>query len=606
MDKAKLALSGDLGSSSPTVTWSKTGVANDTATLAPATGTFWPAGTKTLIVDGLSAIGLALARQTLSYAVSTTPEITGNPTIASGTVITAHETLKIYFTDSIDTTSVLLSGTIAASMPTPTWTTTTKVDDTMTLNGTNVVTWTAGTAQTLTVNGKSKDGYPIAALNLSYPVFNGVCVREFGNDSGKGTCLSPFGTLQKGIDTAYSWYGVAQVRVAGGTYTNIAVPGFVVELKNGISLLGGYSYNGTDIANNWKNRDTIACETTIADTSVGPAAVEQTPNAAVHIPSTITSPDTASIDGFTIISGKGGGTAAETGANAGIFCEGFATIQNNIIHGQSDPAYAGKFAIGITVKSSSPLISRNNIDAGRNAMSTSNSASYGIYSYSSSPVIDGNTIVGGQGGKNTVGIYIFGSGSVTTIVRNNAVQGGSSTVSSYGIWNYSQDTKIYNNTIDGGSGQNGFGLNIKSGHPEIKNNILFFITSPSTTGYCVYEAATTDIANPSALDNNDFGPAISGCYYDFTYGQIINMTTSITTNESGSPNTLAHWNNIGGDPVIAGGTPTDFHLTSSSPQETRTGGIDGAVAGWGFYVDRTGKTRTGDGSTGWSMGAYEY
>jgi len=57
------------------VTWSKTGVANDTATLAPATGTFWPAGTKTLIVDGLSAIGLALARQTLSYAVSTTPKL---------------------------------------------------------------------------------------------------------------------------------------------------------------------------------------------------------------------------------------------------------------------------------------------------------------------------------------------------------------------------------------------------------------------------------------------------------------------------------------------------------------------------------------------------
>jgi hypothetical protein len=35
-------------------------------------------------------------------------------------------------------------------------------------------------------------------------------------------------------------------------------------------------------------------------------------------------------------------------------------------------------------------------------------------------------------------------------------------------------------------------------------------------------------------------------------------------------------------------------------------GIDGAgAASWGFTTDRDGKTRTGNGTTGWTLGCYE-
>jgi len=37
-----------------------------------------------------------------------------------------------------------------------------------------------------------------------------------------------------------------------------------------------------------------------------------------------------------------------------------------------------------------------------------------------------------------------------------------------------------------------------------------------------------------------------------------------------------------------------------------TAGIDGSADGWGFSTDKTGSTRTGDGTTGWSIGPYEY
>jgi len=49
----------------------------------------------------------------------------------------------------------------------------------------------------------------------------------------------------------------------------------------------------------------------------------------------------------------------------------------------------------------------------------------------------------------------------------------------------------------------------------------------------------------------------------------------------------------------------DWHLSASSPESIRTGGLNGSTDAWTFTEDRDGSTRTGDGSIGWSMGAYE-
>ena len=49
----------------------------------------------------------------------------------------------------------------------------------------------------------------------------------------------------------------------------------------------------------------------------------------------------------------------------------------------------------------------------------------------------------------------------------------------------------------------------------------------------------------------------------------------------------------------------DMHLTGASPTDVKSGGIDGAANSWGFTTDKDGNPRTGNGTTGWSMGAYE-
>jgi hypothetical protein len=73
----------------------------------------------------------------------------------------------------------------------------------------------------------------------------------------------------------------------------------------------------------------------------------------------------------------------------------------------------------------------------------------------------------------------------------------------------------------------------------------------------------------------------------------------------GSEN-FSNWNKIATNPYL--NSTTDFHLTPSTDSSVTGGGIDGSVSGdnWGFDYDKDETTRTGNGSTGWSIGAYEY
>jgi hypothetical protein len=604
MQTSTVVLTGDLTTTN--IAWSKTTLDHDTVALSRPTAAFWPSGTgKTLIVDGTSAAGTVLQTTTITYNVSALPSITAGLQPA-GTAITAHETLVITFTDSMDPSSVALTGDLTGG--TPAWDRVTFANDRLTLTA-PAGFWPAGAAVTLKVNGNNADGYPMTELSVSKEVFKGMCVSiATGNDtSNTGTTALPYKSIQKGIDIASSTYGTAQVRVAGGNYTVSSGTGYVADLASGISLLGGYLCDG--VTTNWANRSPSVNVTTMEDARVGGTSrtMENDPYAAVHIPATVTSLAPSLIDGFTIISAKGGGGTAETGAYAGLYCEGAATIQNNTIHGRSAVLEGGKFAIGITVKNSSPLITRNVIDAGPNkgTSSAGNTISYGIYSFTASPIIENNWIVGGTQGFKTFGIFIAVPVTPATIIRNNVIQGGTQSLTSIGIINYNQDTIIYNNTIDGGYGQNGYCIQIQSGHPYIKNNILFYYPNPPQFGgFIISEEAASPTADPTAVDNNAFGPPKDAYYRDNNSTNILNMTPA-TVSTTAATQTLAFWNNVAAIPVFVN-APTDFHLQASSDTALKTGGIDGAAAGWGFTTDMAGITRTGNGSTGWSMGAYEY
>ena len=70
--------------------------------------------------------------------------------------------------------------------------------------------------------------------------------------------------------------------------------------------------------------------------------------------------------------------------------------------------------------------------------------------------------------------------------------------------------------------------------------------------------------------------------------------------------------NISVDPAFLDKAGGDWHLTASSPLSVSEGGLDlSADAGFpedsgGNKIDKDAVVRTGDGTDGWSIGAYEY
>ena len=107
----------------------------------------------------------------------------------------------------------------------------------------------------------------------------------------------------------------------------------------------------------------------------------------------------------------------------------------------------------------------------------------------------------------------------------------------------------------------------------------------------------------NSLKNNNFFQ-LDALYYGNSGAD--NYTDAITLNGS-----IANADaNISEDIVNSSNTyfvdeTSDWHLVPGSGSSVLAGGIDGATAAWSFTDDINAVTRTGNGSTGWSMGAYE-
>jgi hypothetical protein len=436
-----------------------------------------------------------------------------------------------------------------------------------------------------------------------------------GSDSNPGTMAEPMKSIDAAIDYLKQNSVTGRVNVAVGTYNYEYSAGDFIQVVEGISLYGGFSLD-------FSNRDVDLHETIIADNSSS-GGIFTDPNRPVDVPTGVTS--TTTVDGFTIKGGGGGYTSA-------LFCTSSSpTISNNKIYGGN----ADTESIGIFNLDAETLII-NNREIHGGTVPGSGWVCMAVYNYSgANPTIENNYIFGGTGPR-TAGI-VSQSGTAPTI-NANTIHGGDGTIqgdgiqdngSSAKIWNnvisggsngglssgiacfYACNAEIYNNTINGGGATTPHGLYLSDGGgsatptPSIRNNIIF----TSGGGYCIYETHT-DTENPQEIERNSFwdnGGSII-LYRRIAGGPATDYDSAIAINglswASNNTDLIPLFQDFDGiDNNLDTMIDNDWHLAAGTPSSILTGGMDLVLI---FKYDRDGKLRTGTGSTGWSMGAYEY
>ncbi|MCP4138638.1 MAG: DUF1565 domain-containing protein [bacterium] len=211
-----------------------------------------------------------------------------------------------------------------------------------------------GPGKTLILDCADTYGNKVETIVLVYHIVWDVLYvsNSGGDDSNDGSKESPKATIQEAVDSASS--GMA-VLVSEGYYENVN-SNYVVELKDGVSIYGGYEFG------NWEKRNPALYFSTIQ--------VNNNASASGFWGKSGISSDTV-IDGFTI---RGDiGTAIANSASSS------PVIQNNMILSRgSNPAIGSS-------GSSSPMIYNNILFAESDA----------ILNSGGSPVIRNNTVYSG-------------------------------------------------------------------------------------------------------------------------------------------------------------------------------------------------------------------
>ena len=474
-----------------------------------------------------------------------------------------------------------------------------------------------------------------------------------GNDENRGVKSEPVQTIQKGIDTAYSYItdsltDAVDVYVAEGTYEIDASAGGSIMMKPDVSLYGGYS-------GDFAERDPDTFETTIIDLSTEGGEW----NSAVVAENGVTLETV--IDGFILQAGQGidslalqitrasltvtnnrisAGSATNYGIAVEVYDNASATIVGNKITGGSslfrnwgiflavdvsaeidgNDIVGGTAGISIgMLDTNSILIKTNRIDGGQakttqginvgqNSMVTisDNTIFGGIAVNNSNGIMNLSTLVfiernivnaGSTENGETFGIHCL-SGSRTTI-RNNVIFGGSVSASGQanGILFGDSDGAVINNTIAGGTSEWSPAIHLIEGSdPTIRNNILFSVATIS--GVCIFEndnnnGSAQEIINNTLWDysgNTTLYESYNTNQYDTMAA--VNGLSHASGNWEANPLSDLFKDIDGPDDDIATMEDNDWRLKDGSPVEVRQGGLDGEVRAWGFSDDFTGAART--------------
>ena len=393
-----------------------------------------------------------------------------------------------------------------------------------------------------------------------------IYVSTTGNDTtGNGSSSTPYLTIAKAVTIvqAASTKGQYPIYVAGGTY-NITSQIDYSSSNTGkaLALYGGFS-------SDFSTRNPATHETILRDVRTG---TNMTMYFALNGAGII---DEIVVDGFTFQSGQSQGSPVATNYTP-IYTLGelFLTITNNKF--DVDYTYSG----GVHGVNLSPM--------------TSNLNQY--YTMANNKFILKNS-----------------SGTATTISALETPNYYTDTNLTFNLHN----NLVYMPTLPSSSARIlSFYLSTAGNSYNIKNNTILYAGSGTSASFVSFYfqngIAQIHFDNNLIYSTNGVGVGLkmSGSFASFKNNDIYNFTQ--LSNNGSAQTTAANLNaltnasgNISADPAFVD-TTSNWNLTGSAAASVRTGGLDGSPKGWSFSTDLTGTARSGDGSTGWSMGAYEY
>jgi hypothetical protein len=387
--------------------------------------------------------------------------------------------------------------------------------------------------------------------------------QSVGADSNDGSREAPMRTIQWALQEAET-QGLQAVYVAAGTYSATHDNLETIELREGISLFGGFS------TTDWEDRDPALYTTQILDASIATTGVSDLlPHHPLYAPLGVT--EAVEVDGFTI-------TAAGAAYASAVLVEGGSPIfANNTFQGQA----AATDSTAVRINGGSPLFIDNVIDP-----VAGTSSSMGVRCDQGQPRFVGNDILSGET-ANAYGLYY---NLCDGTIAHNVVQAElplSGTTRAIELRDSGPDVLSNSISANPASGYTSYHMSMSgTSAPRVDNN-NFVQVSDLGDVYCVYASSTSQ---PSSVSNNNFN-----CTYLY-YGAF-----SATTLLELETNLDIATDNVSLDAAVMDAVSGDLRLRDDGtvPCALARGGL--AVSGLVPDIDRDGSDRTDP----WSIGAFE-
>ncbi len=580
---------------------------------------------------GLLVVLLLLAtctnpiKETVEAVVEQYSRPRAEPNITNGWGIAPDTAIVVAFSETIDTSTVELSGTLVAESDGGVWSRTAEPDDTLTVAPTS--TWSVAGAKTLTIRASDTQTYELEPLELEYRVLDGGLYVHAarGNDDNPGTSDLPKRTIGGAVENAELVYDTADVRIAEGTYNEEGT----ITVERDLRFLGGYDEADWGVRESdarWAVDDgTVAQYPTtvrVDDTIVFNVNGDEIEVLLEHLSvenatlggSSATNGVFALASGVTLrsvrVTGGRGSTASGVATNGGAI-----VLEHADVHG----ADQGN-GTGVLVGSGTLAVAGSRIDGG--AAGTDDDTT-GVVLQGAIATIDASFVYGGDAWSKATGVFCDADSELT--LTNSVVLGGSSKEDSStdGIIVRGSSAVLRNNTI--GSGTVLFGTNTDGSvgislvdivEASVDNNIIF--TESGAEEVRRYGVEALPNSAPSSFRNNAIF-ALGDDPLTAVFVWAGDPADELDLNQLNAT-TFASGNvDDAGGSVFADAGAGDYRLTGDTSVDIRQGGLDGEAEGWGFTTDKDGDPRTNltdgpddepenpnPGAAGWSMGAYEY
>ena len=587
----------------------------------------------------LAALALLLAscpnplQATLAQVVKdySTPKTTSS--VQNGNGIARTTPIVITFTETMDTGTATLGGTMASESDGGKWSSTAVAKDTLTISP--VSKWTVGSGRSLIVNCKDLQGYVAQPIVITLGVLDGVVYARAldGDDNNPGAPDLPKKTITSAVALAAKLYAgsAAEVHVAEGQYN--------------------VSYEGRDTRGDGTryipSTEVTAHSIGEPEASSPRSRIRARPRPPRNTGPSIVAPTSSPPRYWTVSRLSAVGARARSRS---VSTATRPTRRSRTTPSMAGPGYGGRSS---DIKLLSACAEQHDLwrrrgvvnghlhlqqlicdHAEHDFVGPGTNSAYGIINSQSTPRIVANTI-GGTPGMPYYSTGIYNDNSSSVILRN-SIDGGYAYTAAVGVDNDSGSiAKVFDNTIHAGTGPNGktvvsmgvsnensasaiiqcntidignpgmglssaysnaIGIVINACSPVIDDNIIFcnngLVTYQNQVG--VWEQSNN---SPAHFYNNDIYNCLSALYYHYPS----TTWTSISSVNSGLAGAA---NNVSANPSfanIAWGSSVDWHLTPSSPTAVTQGGY--TLTGTDLNTDTSGTTSR---TVPWSIGAYEY